>query len=94
MRVIIKEYKIHPITRNFLHADFYAISPEKAFTTEIPMNYTGTPVGVKRAADFISLQAGKDYTDIENLPKSIEVDISELKINQYLDCQGYSKGQI
>ncbi len=31
IQVIIKDFKIHPITRNFLHADFYAVVPKKVF---------------------------------------------------------------
>ncbi|MGA2142214.1 MAG: 50S ribosomal protein L25 [Brevinematales bacterium] len=94
LRVIIKEYKIHPITRNFLHADFYAISPKKTFTTEIPMKYTGTPVGVKEGGGlYIFTRQVRINTDLENLPESIEVDISALKTNQYLIVRDIPKGK-
>jgi len=93
IKVIIKDYKIHPLTRNFLHADFYAVSPKKPFTTEIPIKYTGTPVGVKEGGGlYIFTRQVKINTDLENLPSAIEVDISALKTNQYLIVRDIPKG--
>ncbi len=90
--VIIKDYKIHPISRNFLHADFYAVVPKKAFTTEVPVKYNGTPVGVKEGGGlYIFARQLKINTDLENLPQAIEVDISALKINQYLIVRDIKK---
>jgi large subunit ribosomal protein L25 len=91
--VIVKDYKIHPITRNFLHIDFYAISPKKPFITEVPMKYTGIPVGVKEGGGlYIFTRQIKINTDLENLPASVEVDISALKTNQYLIVRDIPKG--
>ena len=92
--VIIKDYKIHPITRYFLHADFYAVSPKKPFTTEVPMKYTGTPVGVKEGGGlYVFTRQIKINTDLENLPSAVEVDISALKTNQYLIVRDIPKGK-
>ncbi len=91
--VIIKDYKIHPISRNFLHVDFYAITPKKPFTTEVPVKYTGTPVGVKEGGGlYIFTRQVRINTDLANLPASIDVDISQLKINQYLIVRDIPKG--
>lgn len=85
VKAIVKDYKIHPITRNFLHADFYAVAPKKAFTTEVPLNYAGTPVGVKEGGGlYVFERKLKINTDIDHLPEAIDVDISQLKIGQYL----------
>jgi len=84
-KVIIKDYKIHPITRKFLHVDFYAISPKKPFITEVPVKYVGTPVGVKEGGGlYIFAKKLKIMVEPEKLPDFIEVDISNLKIGQYL----------
>jgi large subunit ribosomal protein L25 len=78
--VIIKDYKIHPVTRYFLHADFYVVSPKKNFTTEVPVRYIGTPIGVKEGGGlYVFTRQVKINTDLDNLPSSIEVDISQLK---------------
>ncbi len=83
--VIVKDVTIHPITRNFLHADFYAFVPKKAFTTDVPLKYVGNPVGVKEGGGLYVFARKLSVTaDIDNLPPAIEVDITNLKIAQYL----------
>ncbi len=84
-KVIVKDFKIHPVSRKFLHVDFYAISAKKPFVTEVPVNYTGTPVGVKEGGSlYIFTKKLKIFVTPEKLPDSINVDISSLKIGQYL----------
>lgn len=93
IKAVIKDYKIHPISRNFLHADFYVFSPKKAFTTEVPLNYVGTPLGVKEGGGlYIFTRKLRINTDIDNLPSAIDVDISQLKISQYLIVRDIPKG--
>lgn len=92
-KVIVKDYKIHPITRQFLHADFYVVAPKKPFTTEVPLNYIGTPIGVKEGGGLYVFQRKlKINTDIDNLPATIDVDISQLKTSQYLIVRDIQKG--
>jgi large subunit ribosomal protein L25 len=93
LSVIVKDYRIHPISRDFLHVDFYAYAPKKPFTTEVPLNYLGTPVGVKEGGGlYVFARKLKINTDIENLPAAVDVDISQLKINQYLIVRDIQKG--
>ncbi|MEJ5285226.1 MAG: 50S ribosomal protein L25 [Brevinematia bacterium] len=84
-KVIVKDFKIHPISRKILHVDFYAIASKKPFITEVPVNYIGTPVGVKEGGGlFIFTKKLKIEVLPEKLPDSIDVDISGLKIGQYI----------
>lgn len=84
-KVVVKDYKIHPITRKLLHVDFYAISPKKPFVTEVPVTYKGTPVGIKEGGSlYIFTKKLKILVAPEKLPDEIEVDISNLKVGQYI----------
>jgi large subunit ribosomal protein L25 len=90
--VMIKEFKIHPITRRFEHVDFFAVNTKKPFATEVPINYTGNPVGVKEGGGLYTYQRKlKITTDLANLPEGIDVDIANLKINQYLTVRDVVK---
>lgn len=90
--VIIKDLIIHPISRYFLHADFYVYDPKKPFTTDIPVNYTGTPVGVKEGGGlYVFARSLTVNGALDNLPSSIDVDITNLKINQYLIVRDIKK---
>ena len=83
--VVVKDYKFHPITRRFMHIDFLSVVAEKLFVTDVPVNYTGTPVGVKEGGMlFIFTKKLKVRTTPKNLPNSIEVDVSHLKVKQYM----------
>ena len=84
-KVFVKDYKIHPISRKFLHVDFYAVSDDKPFITEIPLNYIGVPVGVKEGgARFTFIKKLRIRTTVDKLPDKIDVDISHLRRKQYM----------
>ncbi|OHD57323.1 MAG: hypothetical protein A2Y33_07515 [Spirochaetes bacterium GWF1_51_8] len=83
--VVVKDYKFHPITRRFMHIDFLAVAADKLFITDVPVNYTGIPVGVKEGgALFIFTKKLKIRTTPKNLPNSIEIDVTHLKQKQYM----------
>ena len=44
--VIIKDLQTDPISREFIHADFYRISLDKELTTHVPVTAVGIPIGV------------------------------------------------
>lgn len=83
--VIVKDLIVHPISRYFQHVDLYVIDPKKPFTTDIPVNYTGTAVGVKEGGGmYIFARSLRVCGKLEDLPSSIDVDVTNLKIAQYL----------
>jgi large subunit ribosomal protein L25 len=90
--VIVKDYIVHPISRYFQHVDFFVYDAKKPFTTEIPVNYTGTPVGVKEGGGmYIFARSLRVNGQIADLPSSIEVDVTNLKISQYLIVRDIKK---
>jgi large subunit ribosomal protein L25 len=83
-RVMVKEYQLDPITHALLHADFYQLAMDKALTVAVPIVLKGEPKGVKLQGgivDFVSrdIEVETLPTDI---PENIEIDISELMLNQ------------
>jgi large subunit ribosomal protein L25 len=83
-RVMVKEYQLDPITHALLHADFYQLAMDKAITVTVPIVLKGEPRGVKLQGgllDFVTrdIQVQCLPTDI---PEHIDVDVSELVINQ------------
>jgi len=85
LKVIVKDYKFHPITRRFQHIDLLAVAEGKSFITEVPVNYTGTPIGVKEGGSMlIFTKKLKIRTTPKDLPNSIEIDISDMKQKQYM----------
>lgn len=90
--VLIKDFSIHPISRMFLHVDFMVIDPKKPFITEVPVNYLGTPVGVKEGGGlYVFARKVRICSDLKNMPSSVDVDISNLKISQYMIVRDIEK---
>lgn len=79
--VMIKELQIHPVSRNFIHIDFYEIKMDQKITAKIPVITTGMAKGVELGG---ILQIIRRELEVECLPlevpESIEIDISDLDI--------------
>jgi len=83
--VIIKEIKFHPVKRTFLHVDFYNVVPDTLFETDVPINYIGTPIGVKEGGVlFVFKRKIKVRATDKTLPDKIDVNISDVKAKDYL----------
>lgn len=93
-QVIVKEFKIHPLSRTYMHIDFYAIDKDREFTTIVPLNYTGTPLGVKEGGSlFIMKRSLKVRATATTLPEKIDIDIANLKIAQYMIVREILEGK-
>lgn len=81
MPVMIKELQTHPVSRNFIHIDFYEIKMDQKITAKIPVVTTGIAKGVELGG---VLQIVRRELEVECLPlevpESIEIDISDLDI--------------
>jgi len=78
---MIKELQTHPLSRNFIHIDFYEIRMDQKITAKIPVVTKGTAKGVELGG---ILQIIRRELEVECLPmavpESIEIDISDLDI--------------
>jgi len=81
MPAMIKELQTHPVSRNFIHIDFYEIEMDQKITAKIPIVTTGIAKGVELGG---VLQIIRRELEVECLPlevpESIEIDISDLDI--------------
>lgn len=80
-KILIKAVQKHPVTDEFLHADFYKIRLDEEITAEIPLKFVGQAPAVKELEG--NLITNKDLLEVKCLPADlvheIEVDISSLK---------------
>jgi len=79
---LIKEIQYDPVHGDIIHVDFNEISLTKAIKINVPVVAKGEPAGVKQEGG--SLEHILWEVEIEclptNIPKGIEVDVSQLKI--------------
>ena len=78
---MIKELQTHPLSRNFIHIDFYEIKMDQKITAKIPVVTTGTAKGVELGGivQIIRRELEVECLPLE-VPDSIEIDISDLDI--------------
>jgi large subunit ribosomal protein L25 len=82
-KVILKDYQVHPVKPEFLHADFYEVALDKALHVKVHVELQGVPVGVKTHGgmlEFITREIMVSCLPLD-IPKKFVVDISALEIN-------------
>lgn len=81
--VIIKEIQRDPVKRNILHIDFNEISLTEKITVDVEVVAKGEPIGVKQDGGMLDhpLRELKIQCLPTDIPKHIDVDVSNLKLN-------------
>ena len=77
-KVILKDYQVHPVRPEFLHADFYEVALDKPIHVKVHVELQGVPVGVKTHGgmlEFITREIMVSCLPLD-IPKKFVVDIS------------------
>jgi len=79
---LVQEVQHAPVGGEIVHVDFHAISMDETIQAEVPLEPTGTPVGVKTFSGLLelSLRALAIECLPRDLPDRITVDVSQLNI--------------
>jgi large subunit ribosomal protein L25 len=79
---------------NVLHVDFYEVESGVMLRAKVSVHIHGNPVGVREGG---TLESPLHEVEVECLPKDlperIEVDVSELKINQSIHVRDLALGE-
>ena len=90
IKVMVSDYQFDPLKNQITHIDFLAINMTEERTVDVPVQLVGEAVGAKEGdvveQPLFDLQI---TATPENIPESIEVDITDLQIND-----SYSVGDI
>lgn len=80
---VLKDLQFDKVTDRLIHVDFLELVSDKNVIVNIPLNFTGTPHGVREGGRLsLKIKALKVKTLPKYLVENIEVDISDLKLNQ------------
>ena len=79
--VMVKELQLHPVSRNFLHIDFYEVAMDRKIMVNVPVTTTGKAKGVETGG---ILQIVRRELEVQcfplDVPESIEIDITDLDV--------------
>ena len=85
IRAVMGDIQFHPVTDNILHIDFLRIFEDKKVQINIPISIQGNAIGVRNGGRLAQNMRRLLVEAFANdLPESIEIDISSLRIGQAL----------
>ncbi|MEA3503774.1 MAG: 50S ribosomal protein L25 [Bacteroidota bacterium] len=83
---ILQDIQFHPVTDITLHVDFFALSEDKEFIVSLPIETTGTAVGVAKGGKlFVNRRKLKVKGLLSDMPETIKIDISKLNVNNSIN---------
>ena len=78
---LVREVQRHPLSREILHVDFYAVTNELPLRTSVPLVVVGKSKGLSLGGRVQLLRRTVDVLcKFDCIPKSIEIDVSETDI--------------
>jgi large subunit ribosomal protein L25 len=85
-KVILKEYQVHPVRSELIHADFYEVALDKALHVKVHIELHGVPVGVKTQGGFLEFVTREVMVSCLplDIPAKFTVNISNLELNKAL----------
>jgi large subunit ribosomal protein L25 len=86
--VMIKELQQHPVSGNFLHADFYEIDLKRKLSVMVPVVPKGISKGVEMGGIMNIVRREIEVLCLPSqIPEAIEVDVSELDIGDSIHVE-------
>jgi large subunit ribosomal protein L25 len=86
--VMLKDIQIDPLQRVTLHTDFYEVTMDELVTVEVPVHLVGKPEGTKVGGILEQVRRVIQVQCLPgDIPKSIDVDVSALKIGDSIHVQ-------
>ena len=87
-KCVLKDMQFDKVTDRLIHVDFLELVGDRKVTVSIPLKFTGVPAGVKEGGKLaVKMKALKVKTIPEHLLEHIEVDLTDLKLNENIRVQ-------
>ena len=87
-KCILKDLQFDKVTDVLTHVDFLELVDDKKVIASLPLNYVGTPAGVKAGGKLVTkMKSVKVKTLPKYLKEHIDVDLSNLELNANVRVQ-------
>jgi large subunit ribosomal protein L25 len=94
VKVLVKEYQIHPVRQQLLHADLYRIAMDQVLRVTVPIHLTGEAKGIKAQGGIVDFV----HRDLQveclpgDIPEHVMIDITELMLHQGVRVRDLDSG--
>jgi large subunit ribosomal protein L25 len=87
-KCVLKDLQFGKVSDDLIHVDFLELVGNKKVTVNIPLKFTGVPAGVKEGGKLVvKMKSLKVKTLPEHLAENIEMDLTDLKLNENVRVQ-------
>lgn len=92
-KVLVKEFQLDPLKKQFLHADFYRLALDRPITVTVQVHLTGESKGVKQQSGVLEFLNREIEIEVlpTQIPEQITVDVSDLVIGQGVRVRDLAK---
>ena len=89
---MVKELQTHPVSRNFLHVDFYEIAMDRKIKVKVPIVTTGMAKGVELGGVLQIIRREIEVLCLPfEVPESFEIDVADLDIGDSIHVRDISQ---
>ena len=90
---MIKELQTHPVDRDLIHIDFYAVDMARKVRVNVPVVTTGKAVGVEMGGMLQIIRRELEVFCLPNaIPQKVTIDISDLDVGQSIHVEDIQIG--
>lgn len=83
LKVLRKDFAVHPLSRRPIHFDFYAIDLTKEVTIKVELRFDGKPIGAAGGGVLNIIRRDVEIRCLPgNIPDSLPVDVSGLGLGE------------
>jgi large subunit ribosomal protein L25 len=87
-KCVLKDIQFEKVSDRLIHIDFLELVGNKKVIVNIPLKFTGVPAGVKEGGKLmVKMKSLKVKTLPEHLLENIEMDLTDLKLNENVRVQ-------
>ena len=93
--VMVKDLQLDPLQGTTLHTDFYEVAMDEMVTVEVPIHLVGKPEGLKMGGILEQIRRTIQVQSLPgDIPKSIDVDVSPLRIGDSIHVREIQAGKV
>jgi large subunit ribosomal protein L25 len=83
---MVKDYQLDPVSGRLIHTDFIEIAMDKVLEVTVPIEIVGEAEGVKLGGGIMDIVTRAIQIEClpGDIPESIKIDVTPLKINAYI----------
>ena len=86
---MIRNMEVDPLSRQVIHIDFQRVMMDQKVRVTVPVELTGTPVGVKVEGGMLDFVTREVHVEClpGQIPKHLEVDVTDLHVGQHVEAK-------